>query len=139
MNLEKVKIAVIGQGYVGLPLAIEFGKNHPTVGFDINKARIAELKKGVDHTNEATPAQLTSAKQLTFSANINDIKECNIYIVTVPTPIDEFKNPDLNQLRGASKMLGEILKKGDLVIYESTVYPGCTEEVCVPLLEKASN
>lgn len=139
MNLEKVKIAVIGQGYVGLPLAIEFGKNHPTVGFDINKARIAELKKGVDHTNEATPAQLTSAKQLTFSVNINDIKECNIYIVTVPTPIDEFKTPDLNPLRGASKMLGEILKKGDLVIYESTVYPGCTEEVCVPLLEKASN
>jgi len=138
MNLDKVKIAVIGQGYVGLPLAIEFGKKYPTLGFDINQARINELKKGVDHTNEASPEQLSSAKQLTFSADINDIKECNIYIVTVPTPIDEFKTPDLIPLRGASKMLGEILKKGDSVIYESTVYPGCTEEVCVPLLEHAS-
>jgi UDP-N-acetyl-D-glucosamine/UDP-N-acetyl-D-galactosamine dehydrogenase len=138
MNLEKVKIAVIGQGYVGLPLAIEFEKKYPTIGFDINQTRIDELKKGVDHTNEASPEQLRSVNQLTFSANINDIKECNIYIVTVPTPIDEFKTPDLNPLRGASKMLGEILKKGDTVIYESTVYPGCTEEVCVPLLEKAS-
>ena len=138
MYLYKVKIAVIGQGYVGLPLAIEFGKKYPTLGFDINVGRIDELNKGVDHTNEATPEQLRSAKQLTFSANINDIKGCNIYIVTVPTPIDEFKTPDLNPLRGASKMLGEILKKGDTVIYESTVYPGCTEEVCVPLLEKSS-
>jgi UDP-N-acetyl-D-glucosamine/UDP-N-acetyl-D-galactosamine dehydrogenase len=138
MNLDKVKIAVIGQGYVGLPLAIEFGKKYPTLGFDINVVRIDELNKGVDHTNEATPEQLRSAKQLTFSANINDIKGCNIYIVTVPTPIDEFKTPDLNPLRGASKMLGEILKRGDTVIYESTVYPGCTEEVCVPLLEKSS-
>ncbi len=139
MNVEKVKIAVIGQGYVGLPLAIEFGKNHPTVGFDINAGRIDQLKSGVDHTNEATPEQLTSAQQLTFSADIHDIKTCNVYIVTVPTPIDEFKTPDLNPLRAASQMLGDILKKGDLVIYESTVYPGCTEEVCVPLLEKASN
>jgi UDP-N-acetyl-D-glucosamine/UDP-N-acetyl-D-galactosamine dehydrogenase len=138
MNLEKIKIAVIGQGYVGLPLAIEFGKKYPTLGFDINQARIDELKKGIDHTNEASPEQLISAKKLTFSANINDIEECNIYIVTVPTPIDEFKTPDLNPLSGASKMLGEILKKGDTVIYESTVYPGCTEEVCIPLLEKAS-
>ena len=138
MNIDKVNIAVIGQGYVGLPLAIEFGKKYPTIGFDINRSRIDELKKGVDHTNEATPEQLTSATELSFSANINDIKECNIYIVTVPTPIDEFKTPDLNPLRGASKMLGEILKKGDTVIYESTVYPGCTQEVCVPLLEKSS-
>ena len=138
MNFDKLKIAVIGQGYVGLPLAIEFGKKYQTLGFDINQARIDELKKGVDHTNEASPEQLRSAKQLTFSANINDIKDCNIYIVTVPTPIDEFKTPDLNLLRSASKMLGEILKKGDTVIYESTVYPGCTEEVCVPLLEKSS-
>jgi UDP-N-acetyl-D-galactosamine dehydrogenase len=134
----KEKIAIIGQGYVGLPLAIEFGKKYPTIGFDINANRIDDLKKGIDHTNEATPEQLRSANQLTFSANINDIKESNIYIVTVPTPIDEFKTPDLNPLRGASKMLGEILKKGDTVIYESTVYPGCTEEVCVPLLEQAS-
>jgi UDP-N-acetyl-D-galactosamine dehydrogenase len=138
MNIKKVKIAVIGQGYVGLPLAIEFGKKYPTLGFDINVGRIAELNKGVDHTNEASPEQLRSAEQLTFSANIDDIKESNIYIVTVPTPIDKFKTPDLNPLRGASKMLGEILKKGDTVIYESTVYPGCTEEVCVPLLEQAS-
>ncbi len=138
MNLEKVKIAVIGQGYVGLPLAIEFGKKYPTLGFDINVTRIDELKKGADHTNEASPEQLRDAKQLTFSANINDIKGCNIYIVTVPTPIDEFKRPDLNPLLGASKMLAEILKKGDTVIYESTVYPGCTEELCVPLLEKSS-
>jgi UDP-N-acetyl-D-galactosamine dehydrogenase len=138
MNLEKVKIAVIGQGYVGLPLAIEFGKKYPTIGFDVNEGRIDELKKGFDHTNEASPEQLSSAKELTFSANINDISTCNIYIVTVPTPIDEFKTPDLNPLRGASTMLGKILKKGDTVIYESTVYPGCTEEVCVPLLEQAS-
>ena len=138
MNIEKVKIAVIGQGYVGLPLAIEFGKKYPTLGFDINQARIDELKKGIDHTNEASPEQLISAKQLTFSANISNIKECNVYIVTVPTPIDEFKTPDLNPLRSASKMLGDILKKDDVVIYESTVYPGCTEEVCVPLLQKAS-
>ena len=138
MNLEKVKIAVIGQGYVWLPLAIEFGKKYPTIGFDVNEGRIDELKKGFDHTNEASPEQLSSTKQLTFSANINDISTCNIYIVTVPTPIDEFKTPDLNPLRGASTMLGKILKKGDTVIYESTVYPGCTEEVCVPLLEQAS-
>jgi UDP-N-acetyl-D-glucosamine/UDP-N-acetyl-D-galactosamine dehydrogenase len=138
MNINKVNIAVIGQGYVGLPLAIEFGKKHPTIGFDINQARIDELKKGIDHTNEATPEQLRSADQLTFSANINDIKGCNVYIVTVPTPIDEFKTPDLNPLKGASKMLGDILKKGDTVIYESTVYPGCTQEVCVPILERAS-
>ena len=138
MNLDKVKIAVIGQGYVGLPLAIEFGKKYPTLGFDINETRIDELKKGFDHTNEATPEQLRSANQLTYSANVNDIKESNIYIVTVPTPIDEFKTPDLNPLRVASKMLGKILKKGDTVIYESTVYPGCTEEVCVPLLDHAS-
>jgi len=138
MNVEEVKIAVIGQGYVGLPLAIEFGKKYSTIGFDINQARIDELTKGVDHTNEASPEQLKSSEKLIFSADINDIKECNIYIVTVPTPIDEFKTPDLNPLRGASKMLGGILKKGDIVIYESTVYPGCTEEVCVPLLEKSS-
>ena len=138
MNINNVNIALIGQGYVGLPLAIEFGKKYPTIGFDINQARIDELKKGIDHTNEATPEQLRSAAQLTFSANINDIKQCSVYIVTVPTPIDEFKTPDLNPLKGASKMLGEILKKGDTIIYESTVYPGCTQEVCVPILEKAS-
>ncbi len=138
MNIKKVNIAIIGQGYVGLPLAIEFGKKYPTLGFDINANRIDELNKGIDHTNEASLEQLRSADQLTFSANINDIKECNIYIVTVPSPVDEFKTPDLNPLKHASKMIGEILKKGDTVIYESTVYPGCTEEFCVPLLKQAS-
>ena len=136
--MNKVKIAVIGQGYVGLPLAIEFGKKYPTLGFDINQARIDELKKGIDHTNEASPEQLRSANQLAFSANINDIKDCNFYIITVPTPIDEFKTPDLVPLRTASKMIGNILKKRDIVVFESTVYPGCTEEVCVPLLESKS-
>ena len=138
MNIEKVNIAIIGQGYVGLPLAIEFGKKYPTIGFDINEARIDELKKGIDHTNEASQEQLRSADQLKFSSDLNDITNCNVYVVTVPTPIDEYKTPDLNPLKGASKMLGEILKKGDIVIYESTVFPGCTEEVCVPLLESAS-
>ena len=139
MNLEKVHIVVIGQGYVGLPLAIAFGKKYPTIGFDINLSRIDDLKNGVDHTNEASTQQIKSASKLVFRSNISDIKECNIYIVTVPTPIDEFKTPDLNPLKAASKMLGEILKKGDTVIYESTVYPGCTQEVCVPILEKTSS
>ena len=138
MNKEKVKIAIIGQGYVGLPLAIEFGRTYSTIGFDINGSRINQLKKGIDYTKEASFEQIRSSKQLNFSSKINDIKDCNTFIVTVPTPIDEFKTPDLNPLRGATKMLGEILKKGDIVIYESTVYPGCTEEVCVPLLEGAS-
>ena len=139
MNLENVHIAVIGQGYVGLPLAIAFGKKYPTIGFDINLSRIDNLKKGVDHTNEASQQQLTRTSKLVFSSNINDIKECTFYIVTVPTPIDEFKTPDLTLLKAASKMLGEILKKGDTVIYESTVYPGCTQEICVPILEKTSS
>jgi len=138
MNIEKVKIAIIGQGYVGLPLAIEFGKKYPTIGFDIKSSRIDDLKNGIDHTNEASKEQLKSADQLNFTSDLNDITNSNIYVVTVPTPIDEYKTPDLNPLKGASKILGEILKKGDIVIYESTVFPGCTEEVCVPLLESAS-
>ena len=138
INYKIKSIAIIGQGYVGLPLAIEFGKKYSTLGFDINEARVDDLKNGIDHTNEATTEQLIGSKKLSFSSEINDIKACNIYIVTVPTPIDEFNTPDLNPLRGATKMLGEILKKGDTVIYESTVYPGCTEEVCVPLLEQVS-
>ena len=138
MNLKKVNIAIIGQGYVGLPLAIEFGKKYPTIEFDINSGRIEDLKNHIDHTNEASQEQLRSADQLNFSSDLNDITHCNVYVVTVPTPIDEYKTPDLNPLKGASKMLGEILKKGDIVIYESTVFPGCTEEVCVPLLESAS-
>ena len=139
MNLDNVNIAVIGQGYVGLPLAIEFGKKYPTIGFDINLSRIDDLKKGIDYTNETSSEQLNGAKKLAFSSSINDIKECNIYVVTVPTPIDEFKTPNLEPLKKATKMLGGILKKGDTVIYESTVYPGCTQEVCVPILEKVSN
>ena len=109
MNLNNVKIAVIGQGYVGLPLAIEFGKKYPTIGFDIDKSRINKLKRGIDHTNEASQDQLKSARQLIFTEKINDITECNIFIVTVPTPIDEFKTPDLNPLKGASKMIGGII------------------------------
>jgi len=138
MNIEKVNIAIVGQGYVGLPLAIEFGKKYPTIGFDINSIRIEELKNGIDHTNEASQEQLKSANYLNFSSDLNDITNSNVYVITVPTPIDEYKTPDLNPLKGASKTIGEILKKGDIVIYESTVFPGCTEEVCVPLLESAS-
>jgi len=138
MKIEKVKIAIIGQGYVGLPLAIEFGKKYPTIGFDINNNRIEDLKNYIDHTNEASQEQLRSAGQLSFSSDINDIISCNVYIVTVPTPIDEYKTPDLKPLEMASKMIGGILKKEDVVIYESTVFPGCTEEICVPLLESSS-
>jgi UDP-N-acetyl-D-glucosamine/UDP-N-acetyl-D-galactosamine dehydrogenase len=138
MNIEKVNIAIIGQGYVGLPLAIEFGKKYPTIGFDIIANRIEDLKNYIDHTNEASQEQLRSADQLNFSSDLNDITNSNVYVVTVPTPIDEYKTPDLNPIKGASKMLGQILKKGDIVIYESTVFPGCTEEICVPLLESAS-
>ncbi len=138
MNLNKVKIAVIGQGYVGLPLAVEFGKKFKTVGFDINKDRINDLKNFIDYTKEATPAQLKSAEHLVFSSELNDIIECNIYVVTVPTPIDEFNSPDLKPLKHASKMLGGLIKKGDIVIYESTVFPGCTEEICIPILESKS-
>lgn len=139
MNLEKSKIAVIGQGYVGLPLAIEFGKKYFTIGFDINLSRIRDLKKGFDLTNEASEEQIKSADKLTFSSNLSDLQSCNVFIVTVPTPIDEFKTPNLQPIITATKTLGKIISKGDIVIYESTVYPGCTEEVCIPILEKESN
>lgn len=135
---NKLKIAVIGQGYVGLPLAIEFGKKYPTVGFDINNKRVEELKKGRDFTEEASTEQIKSASMLSFSSDLEEIKECNVYIVTVPTPIDQFKTPDLDPLKKASQMIGATLNQGDIVVYESTVYPGCTEEVCVPILEKSS-
>ena len=138
MDIDNINITIIGQGYVGLPLAIEFGKLYPTLGFDINTKRIEDLKKCIDYTKETTQIQLKSAKYLNFSSNLNEITKSNVYIVTVPTPIDDYKTPDLKPLEGASKMIGEILKKGDVVIYESTVFPGCTEEVCVPLLEKFS-
>ena len=138
MKLKEINIAVIGQGYVGLPLAIEFGKNWPVVGFDINKNRIEELKLGFDGTKEANKAQIKSAKQLRFSYNIDEISKCNVYVVTVPTPIDKYKTPDLRPLIKASEMLSKIIKPKDIVIYESTVFPGCTEEVCVPILESGS-
>lgn len=133
------KIAVIGLGYVGLPLAVEFGKKYRTVGFDINPARIKALKRGHDVTREATVAELKAARQLRFSVRVKDIESCNVFIVTVPTPIDKYKRPDLTPLVEASKTVGGVLKKGDVVVYESTVYPGCTEEICVPVLERISS
>jgi UDP-N-acetyl-D-glucosamine/UDP-N-acetyl-D-galactosamine dehydrogenase len=132
------KIGIVGLGYVGLPLAVEFGKVLPVIGFDINKERIEELKRGYDRTREVEPEELSASKQLMYSSAIEDLKDANYFIVTVPTPIDEFKKPDLRPLESASKTVGTVLKKGDIVIYESTVYPGCTEEVCVPILEKTS-
>jgi UDP-N-acetyl-D-galactosamine dehydrogenase len=131
-------IGIVGLGYVGLPLAVEFGKILPVVGFDINGDRIAQLKKGVDRTREVTVEELRLSSQLRFSMNPADLNDVNYFIVTVPTPIDEFKKPDLRPLINASKTVGSVLKKGDVVIYESTVYPGCTEEVCVPILEEVS-
>lgn len=138
MNLENTKIAIIGLGYVGLPLAIEFGKKYETVGFDINITRINELNSGYDRTQEANSSSLKSADKLSFSIDIDQLKNCNVFIVTVPTPIDQFKKPDIRPLISASKSVGSVLKKGDIVIYESTVYPGCTEEDCVPVLEHHS-
>lgn len=136
--MEQKKIAIIGLGYVGLPLAVEFGKKYPTVGFDINEDRIHELSQGYDRTLESNEKEIKASIYLSFSNQLEDIQECQIYIVTVPTPIDQFKAPDLQPLKKASAMLGKVLKEGDIVIYESTVYPGCTEEECVPVLEKES-
>ena len=132
------KLAVIGLGYVGLPLAVEFGKKIQTIGFDINPTRISELNSGIDSTLEVARDILTSASHLSFSSRIEDLEPCKIFIVTVPTPIDEANRPNLDALRLATELIGSILKKNDIVIYESTVYPGCTEEVCVPLLEHSS-
>ena len=132
------KIAIIGLGYVGLPLAVEFGKKYPTIGFDISVSRINELKKGSDKTGELTKKEIESSIKLNFTNNIDYLKTSNIYIISVPTPIDENNNPNLSVLFNASKLVGGVLKKGDIVIYESTVYPGCTEEDCVPLLEQKS-
>jgi len=132
------KIALIGLGYVGLPLAVEFGKKRSVIGFDINKNRIRELKNGIDTTLETTSQELKNSVHLSYTTNLEDIKNCNIFIVTVPTPIDKHKRPDLTPLEKSSKSVGSILKKGDIVIYESTVYPGATEEVCVPILEQQS-
>ena len=132
------KIGIIGLGYVGLPLAVEFGKNLPVIGFDINKDRVNQLSLGLDITKELTTEELREAKNLSFSFDLSEIIDVNHFIITVPTPVDESKIPDLQPLIKASEMVGKVLKKGDIVIYESTVYPGCTEEVCVPALEKSS-
>ncbi|MFV8556618.1 Vi polysaccharide biosynthesis UDP-N-acetylglucosamine C-6 dehydrogenase TviB [Sulfitobacter sp. SBS6] len=137
-TLNDAPIAVIGLGYVGLPLAVEFGKNRKVVGFDINTARIAELRAGKDSTLEVDAAEMADAEHLSYTDQLDDIKECTTFIVTVPTPIDEHKRPDLTPLLKASETIGKVLKRGDIVIYESTVYPGATEEDCVPVLEKTS-
>ncbi len=136
--MSSTKIAIIGLGYVGLPLAAEFGKKYDTVGFDISRKRIDELKKGVDLTLETSAEDLKAAKRLMYTTNPDDMRPCNVFIVTVPTPIDEFKRPDLTLVRKATETVAGVLKKDDIVVYESTVYPGCTEEFCVPILEKLS-
>jgi UDP-N-acetyl-D-glucosamine/UDP-N-acetyl-D-galactosamine dehydrogenase len=138
INVDQVKIGVIGLGYVGLPLAVEFGKHFPTIGFDINKARITELQTGHDSSLEVEPAELAHAARLKVTFEEAALETCNVYIVTVPTPIDQYKRPDLRPLLNASRTVGKTLKKGDVVIYESTVYPGCTEEDCVPVMERES-
>ena len=138
MQLGNSSIAIIGLGYVGLPLAVEFAKKRKVIGYDINETRINELKKGIDNTLETSSLELKNATHLRFSNNLEDLSECEIFIITVPTPINKNKKPDLSPLKKASKSIGSILQKGNLVIYESTVYPGATEEVCVPILEENS-
>ncbi|MGB0937627.1 MAG: Vi polysaccharide biosynthesis UDP-N-acetylglucosamine C-6 dehydrogenase TviB [Colwellia sp.] len=138
MNLQNKRIAIIGLGYVGLPLAVEFGKKYETLGFDINKSRVTELLNGHDATLEVSGEELKNSPNMTYSSEINDLKDSNIYIVTVPTPIDDNNAPDLSPLEKASAMLGKVISKGDIIIYESTVYPGATEEVCLPIIEKES-
>lgn len=138
MKIESIKLAIIGLGYVGLPLAVEFGRKRTVIGFDINQRRVDELISGNDATLETSPQELAAAQQLSFTTDPEHLKNCNCFIVTVPTPIDEYKQPDLTPLIKASETVGKVLKKGDIVIYESTVYPGCTEEDCVPVLEKFS-
>jgi UDP-N-acetyl-D-galactosamine dehydrogenase len=138
MNKDNFTIAIIGLGYVGLPLAVEFGKHFKTIGFDINESRIAELERGEDSTLEVDEKNLKSAAFLSYASDVDAISGCNVYIVTVPTPIDKNKRPDLSPLEKSSATIGRVLKKGDIVIYESTVFPGCTEEVCVPILENVS-
>jgi UDP-N-acetyl-D-glucosamine/UDP-N-acetyl-D-galactosamine dehydrogenase len=138
LSLRNCRIGVVGLGYVGLPLAVEFGKQFKTTGFDLKLSRIKELTSGRDSTLEVSRPELKSATQLRFTADVTELRRCNVYVVTVPTPIDEYKRPDLTPLEKASNSLGTVLKKGDVVIYESTVYPGCTEEVCIPILEEVS-
>jgi len=137
-DLKNTKIGIIGLGYVGLPLAVEFGKKYDTVGLDINSARIKELRNGKDSTLEVSSEELKEATRITYTDKLDDLKSCNVYIVTVPTPIDKAKRPDLSPLVGASKAVGKVISKNDVVVYESTVYPGATEEVCIPLIENES-
>ena len=137
-NIADSQIAIIGLGYVGLPLAVEFGKHYATLGFDINKARIAELNMGEDHTLEVSSEELKQAAKLRYSCDLDDLRSANVFIVTVPTPIDEHRQPDLTPLIKASETLGRVIKKGDIVVYESTVYPGATEEDCIPVIERVS-
>jgi UDP-N-acetyl-D-galactosamine dehydrogenase len=137
-DLAKTKIGIVGLGYVGLPLAVEFGKRYETAGLDINPRRIDELKKGIDNTLEVSADELKQATKIRYTTNLEDLRDCNVYIVTVPTPIDEYKRPDLSPLESASKSVGKVIGKNDIVIYESTVYPGATEEVCVPIIERES-
>lgn len=138
LSISDIKIAIIGLGYVGLPLAVEFGKKVPVVGFDIHQKRINELKLRQDHTLEVSPEELSQSAHLSYTADLEHLKDCNFFIVTVPTPIDLVNRPDLTPLKKASESIGKVLKKGDIVVYESTVYPGATEEVCIPVLEKIS-
>jgi len=138
MDLNTTRIAIMGLGYVGLPLAVEFGKHYPCVGFDINARRIGELREGVDRTREVSAGELAATEQLSFTDDLDGIRDCNVYIVTVPTPIDEYRRPDLGPLFAASRSVGKVLSRGDVVVYESTVYPGATEEDCVPVLEQVS-
>jgi len=138
LSLRNCRIGVVGLGYVGLPLAVEFGKHFETTGFDVRPERIAELNAGKDRTLETSHHELRAASRLKFTTQLKDLRRCRIFIVTVPTPIDEFKRPDLTPLLRASDSVGQVLKKGDVVVYESTVYPGCTEEICVPILERVS-
>ncbi|EFF84098.1 nucleotide sugar dehydrogenase [Acinetobacter haemolyticus ATCC 19194] len=138
LTLAELKIAIIGLGYVGLPLAVEFGKKVSVVGFDIHQKRVDELKSGQDHTLEVSPEELKQASHLSYTADLDDLKDCNFFIVTVPTPIDDYKQPDLTPLIKASTSIGKVLKKRDIVVYESTVYPGATEEACIPVLEQVS-
>ena len=138
LQLSELKIAIIGLGYVGLPLAVEFGKHVSVVGFDIHQKRIDELKNGQDHTLEVTPEELKQSIHLSYTTDLQQLSDCNFFIVTVPTPIDEYKQPDLSPLVKASESIAKVLKKDDIVVYESTVYPGATEEVCIPVLEKKS-
>src|SRR5499427_2877078 len=138
LNLRKCRIAVVGLGYVGLPLAVEFGKRFETLGFDVKPERVAQLRAGRDTTLEVTSEELKSAQQLSFTTELADLKRCRVFIVTVPTPIDGYKRPDLTPLVRASETVGKVMRTGAVVIYESTVYPGCTEEICVPILERES-